>query len=42
MRNPSFLDKVIGTTASAFTGVKYAPWYYRAPENDEIRALEIL
>ena len=35
-----FLAKVIGTIASVFPAVKYAPLYYRALENDKIRALE--
>ena len=43
MRNPSirFLAKVIGTIVSVLPAVKYAPLYYRALENDKIRALEI-
>ena len=35
------LAKVIGTIVSVFPAVKYAPLYYRALENDKIRALEI-
>ena len=43
MKNPSirFLVKVISTIVSVFPAVKYAPLYYRALENDKIRALEI-
>ena len=43
MKNPSirFLAKVISTIVSVFPAVKYAPLYYRALENDKIRALEI-
>ena len=39
MKNPSIrlLAKVIGTIV--FPAVKYAPLYYRALENDKIRAL---
>ena len=42
MKTPSirFLAKVIGTIVSVFPAVKYAPLYYRALENDKIRALE--
>ena len=36
-----FLAKVIGTIASAFPAGKYSPLYYRALENDKIRALEV-
>ena len=36
-----FLAKIIGTTASAFLAVQYAPLHYRALENDKIRALEV-
>ena len=43
MKNPliRFLTKVIGTIVSVFPAVTYAPLYYRALENDKIRALEI-
>ena len=43
MKDPSirFLAKVIGTIVSIFLAVRYAPLYYRALENDKIRALEI-
>ena len=43
MKHPSirFLAKVIGTIVSVFPAVKYAPLYYRALENNKIRALEI-
>ena len=43
LKNPSirFLAKVIGANVSVFPEVKYAPLYYRALENDKIRALEI-
>ena len=35
-----FLAEVIGTIVSVFPAVKYVPLYYRALENDKIRALE--
>ena len=35
------LAKVIGTIVSVFLAVKYAPLYYRALENDKIRALGV-
>ena len=43
MKNPSIrlLAKAIGTIVSVFPAVKYPPLYYRAPENDRIRSLEI-
>ena len=43
MKNLSIrlLAKVIGTIVTVFPAVKYAPLYYRALENDKIRALEI-
>ena len=43
MKNPSirFLAKVVGPIVSVFPVVRYAPLYYRALENDKIRALEI-
>ena len=43
MKNQSirFLAKVVGTIVSVFQAVKYAPLYYRAPENDKSRASEI-
>ena len=42
MKTPSirFLTKLIGTIVSVLITVKYAPLYYRAVENDKIRALE--
>ena len=43
MKNPSimFLAKVIGILVSVFPAVKDARLYYRALENDKIRALKI-
>ena len=42
VKTPSirFLAKVIGTIVSVFPAGKYALLYYRALENDKIRALE--
>ena len=36
-----FLAKVVGAIVSVFPAVIYTPLYYRALENDKIRALEI-
>ena len=43
MKNTStrFLAKVVGAIVSVFPAVIYTPLYYRALENDKIRALEI-